>query len=238
MVGFGWVAILTFAVSFFSFSEVGRFLNLVGRGLDGPGIFLLALIDSTFLPIPEGNDLLIVGLSIGKSWTRVAYYVGLSVAGSVLGCLFLYAIARRGGIALVRKRVPPGKMERIQDLYRRYGMVTLMIASLLPPPCPFKVFVLSAGIFGLPAYRFLIAVGLGRLIRYSIWGVLAFSYGPAVKTYMQAHLQATGILLSGVIVVAAIAALAVFGFRRRLQRTRDSVPGYTVPSASKTITTT
>jgi membrane protein YqaA with SNARE-associated domain len=66
-------------------ASAGNLIRHIGGILDGPAMFLIALLDSSFLSIPEGNDILIVGLSIGKAWSRIAYYVAVTAAGSITG---------------------------------------------------------------------------------------------------------------------------------------------------------
>jgi len=171
--------------------------------LDASGMFLVAVADSSFLSIPEGNDLLIVILSTGKTWDRMAYYVAMTILGSTIGCLLLYAVGRKGGSPLLRRRFSAQAVERAESLFRRYGLLTVVIPSVLPPPCPFKIFVFSAGVFRVGLPGFLTAVAVGRTIRYSMWGILAVLYGASVKTFMQQNLPTVGIVLLAFFVVAA-----------------------------------
>ncbi len=172
-------------------------------GLGGPGLFFLALADSSFLSIPEGNDLLIIVLSTGATWERMIYYVLMTTAGSVTGCFLLYSVGRRGG-RFVKRRLSSAKLEQMHALYRRWGTWAIVVPSMLPPPTPFKVFVLSAGVFGVAVPRFLVAVAAGRSLRYLVWGVLAVLYGEQAKFWLQHNLHAVGIgvlvLLAGVVV--------------------------------------
>ena len=149
---------------------------------------------------------------------RMACYAGLTAAGSVAGCLCLYAIGRKGGSTLVRRRLSPARMAWMQNICRKYGLLALVVPCILSPPTPFKVFVPSAGVFGIRLPRFVIAVGLGRLIRYSTWGILAFHYGDAVKRYMEANLVTVGITLFSIFVAGMTAALIVFCLRRRMRQ--------------------
>jgi membrane protein YqaA with SNARE-associated domain len=205
-------------------TRFGDLVHSVGGNLAGPAMFLVAVLDSSVLSIPEANDILIVGLSIGKAWSRVAYYVGLTAAGSIVGCLCLYAIGRHGGKSLIGRRISPARMAWMQTLYRKYGIFSLLVPCILPPPTPFKVFVLSAGVFGVSPPKFILAVGLGRLIRYSTWGILAFHYGDAVKRYMEANLETVGIILFSIIVAGMTAALIVFFARRRVRQSSFNRP--------------
>lgn len=184
-------------------------------GFGGMGVMLLAILDSSFLTIPEGNDLLIVILSAGKSWGTMTYYVGMTTIGSVIGCFLLYSVGRKGGSPLLKRRFSAEKIERAEKLFKRYGILTVLVPSILPPPLPFKVFVLSAGVFRLNILSFLVAIIIGRAIRYSIWGVLAVLYGNPVKRFMQQNLSEIGIVFAAafVLVCALIIIFCVYRFR-------------------------
>src|SRR5688572_21361940 len=96
-------------------------LRYIADRLDAPGMFLVAIADSSFLSIPEGNDILIVIMSTGKTWSRMAYYVSMTTLGSILGCLLLYTVGRKGGSPLLRRRFSERNIARAEALYRKYG---------------------------------------------------------------------------------------------------------------------
>ena len=183
-------------------------------GFSGLLVLLLAIADSSILSVPEGSDLLIVILSSGKSWGNMAYYVSMTVAGSIVGCLILYAIGRKGGRALLRRRFSEKKIERAEKLYSRHGLAAVLISSVLPPPLPFKIFVLSAGVFGLSPSRFFSAIVIGRTIRYSMWGILAVLYGNPIKAFLMKNMKAVGIAICVAVVIGATAA-AVIHLRKK-----------------------
>ena len=189
----------------------------------GLGVMALAMADSSFLSFPEGNDLLIVILSTGGSWSNMAYYVGMTIAGSLIGCLLLYYVGRKGGSPLLRRRFSPGSIERAERLFERYGILTVVIPSLLPPPMPFKIFVLSAGVFRLKPLKFFAAVAAGRTLRYSTWGVLAVIYGNSVKVYIQEHLQFVGMVLMFCFAVALAITVSYYVHRIRANRMRGEM---------------
>ena len=93
-----------------------------------------------------------------------------AIAGSMAGCLVLYYIGRKGGEALVRKRFTGDRIERAMAALRRYGVMAVLIPSLLPPPAPFKIFVLLAGVVGISVARFATAIAIGRGVRYLALG--------------------------------------------------------------------
>jgi membrane protein DedA with SNARE-associated domain len=186
-------------------------------GYGGVAVLLLAVADSSFLSFPEGNDLLIVILSTGGSWGNMAYFVCLTVTGSVIGCFLLYTVGRKGGRAILKKKFSEQKIDRAEKTYGRYGILAVLIPSVLPPPLPFKIFVLCAGVFGLPPARFLTAVAVGRTIRYSIWGILAVLYGNAVKLFMERNINTVGTALLAVFTLMIIGAV-ILHIRRKSRR--------------------
>ena len=200
--------------------KLGTAIHNFAFNLQGPGLFLVALADSSFLTIPEGNDLLIVVLSTGNTWERMAYYVGMTLLGSLAGCILLYLVGRRGGSPLLRRKFSEANIARVERLFDRYGLLTIAVPCLLPPPCPFKIFVLSAGVFRLSLPRFLTAVAIGRLVRYSMWGILAVLYGNSVKVFMQENLATIGIILFGLFVLSCVLVAAFVIYRGRKRKVR------------------
>jgi membrane protein YqaA with SNARE-associated domain len=201
--------------------RVGKFLYSLAMKMNGFGLMLIAVGDSSFLSIPEGNDVLIVVLSTGKTWKTMAYFVAMTIAGSVTGCLLLYTLGRKGGSPLLRRKFSEKNIERAERLFERYGVLTVVIPSILPPPCPFKIFVLSAGVFRLKILEFFAAVVIGRTIRYSMWGILGVLYGNAVKTYMQKNLSALGLALFGLFIL--VIAITMITYYRRLRTGKREV---------------
>src|SRR4029078_10879438 len=144
--------------------------------LGGPGLFLIAFLDSSFLSFPEVVDLLIVWLTIQHP-PRMPFYALLATLGSVAGCLALFLVARKGGDAFLRKRLHERHVERATAVVRKYGLLSVLVPSLLPPPAPFQIFVLAAGVAQVRTVDFVLAVAIGRGTRYFGEGVLALWYG-------------------------------------------------------------
>jgi membrane protein YqaA with SNARE-associated domain len=178
--------------------------------LGGPGVMILAIGDSSFLSFPEGNDALIVVLSTGGSWSHMAYYVSMTIVGSIIGCLLLYSVGRKGGSPMLRRKFSKKNIERAERLFEKYGLLTVLIPSILPPPMPFKIFVLSAGVFRVKTWEFLTAILIGRTIRYSMWGILAVLYGNSVKLFMQNNLNILGLVLFGFFALGIAAAYIIY----------------------------
>lgn len=182
-------------------------------GLGGVGLFIIAALDSSFLSFPQVNDVLVMLLS-AKYPERMIYYAGMTTAGSLLGCYALFAVARRGGEVVMRKRLKGAHVDRAIRLYQRFGILAVVVPALLPPPVPFKVFVVLAGAANVATWRFVVAIVIGRGIRYFGQGYLAVLYGEQALGYMQAHGTEIGI---GLAVLALAAGLGLVMLRRRQQ---------------------
>ena len=110
--------------------------------IGGPGLFLVAFLDSSFLSLPEINDILVIVMVI-ENKELMTYYASMATLGSVAGCLLLYGIGSRGGQPLLRKRFGGPRLERAMELSRKYGVLAVAVPAILPPPAPFKVVVLT-----------------------------------------------------------------------------------------------
>ena len=168
----------------------------------GPGLFVIGFLDSSFLSFPEVNDLLIVWM-VTQHKERVVYYALMATAGSVLGCLALYFIARKGGETFLRRRFKADTVERGLKLFQKYGLLVVIIPALLPPPAPFKIFVLLAGVAAIPVWQFTMAIAGARIVRYGGEGALAVIYGDRATIFLRDHAKEVGLWLSAILVVAA-----------------------------------
>ncbi|HET9362350.1 MAG TPA: VTT domain-containing protein [Vicinamibacterales bacterium] len=178
--------------------------------IGGPGLFVVTFLDSSFVPLPQINDLLVVLMVIGhKSW--VVYYAVMATAGSVAGCYVIYYLADKGGAAFVRKRLKPGHLERGLKAYQRYGVLALVVPALLPPPAPFKLFVLAAGLAGVRPLQFVTALTIARGVRFLTVGILAVYFGDAALELMREHGVAVSLALVGLI----LAGVAIWWLRSR-----------------------
>jgi membrane protein YqaA with SNARE-associated domain len=172
--------------------------------LGGPGLFTVAALDSSFVSLPQINDLLVVAMVLEKP-ALMPYYAAMATLGSVVGCFLIYLLANKGGEAMLRRRLSSGRVDQALGLYRRYGVLALMVPALLPPPAPFKLFVLGAGLAGVRPLKFVLGIAVARAIRYGILGILTIYYGQRAVELMQANGPAIGLALAGIIVLAAVA---------------------------------
>lgn len=193
-------------------SRIVAWVQTFALSIGGPGLFVVAFLDSSFLSLPEINDLLVVLLVIQHK-ERMAYYALLATLGSVAGCLVLYFLGRKGGEALVRRRFGGPRLDQAMALYQRYGVLAVAIPAILPPPSPFKVFVLLAGVARLPVAQFVSAVALARGLRYFGEGWLAVRYGDRALALLEEH----GRTVSLVVAVLVVAAVSVWLVRTRRQ---------------------
>jgi len=143
----------------------------------GPlGAFFVALADSSFLSLFEVTDAL--AARAGATDPRSAWVMVLCLSlGSLAGCTILFWIGRAGGEALLRKRFGEGRALKARAAYEKWDVVSLAVPAVLPPPAPFKVFVLAAGVFGCRYHRFALSIVLARALRYSLWVFLGMAYG-------------------------------------------------------------
>jgi len=181
--------------------------------IGGLGLFFVAFIDASVLSLPEVNDILIVYM-VTKSPSYLLYYAAMATAGSIGGSLVVLYLGRKGGEALLRKQFSREQVDRMQARFNRYGMATVIVPAMLPPPVPLKLFVLGAGAAGMPAGTFAWAIGVGRGVRYLAEGVLAYYYGAAAFEYIKRN-GSTVALWGGVLAAAALIAYYWLRQRRR-----------------------
>ena len=157
-------------------------LKLTLPALGGVGLLLSAFVDSSFVPLPLVTDLLLMELS-SRHPLRMPYYAAMAAVGSLVGCIWIYWIARKGGQAYYRKTQghPPGRIRKyIQD----YPMASVFLSAVAPFPVPFKPFVIAQGVFQVPFKTFVIGTLLGRGGLFFIEAFLGARYGAAAKHFL------------------------------------------------------
>jgi membrane protein YqaA with SNARE-associated domain len=158
---------------------------LYAGALGAPGLLLISFLDSSILSFPIINDLLLIELSMRKS-SWMLLYAAMAMIGSVLGCILLYYIAKKGGEAFFHKRAGQ-RGKAIRHWVEQNGFGGMLVAALLPPPTPFKIFVFAAGVFEVPVWSFISAITLARAIRYFGIGYLAIRYGNDALPFLARH---------------------------------------------------
>ena len=173
------------------------------------GLFMVALLDSTFVPLPSSADALMLLLSTANpSWMLL--YAFMATAGSAVGCLILYLISRRAG-ARALNRFSEAKRNKVKNWIERYDIFAVVAATLMPPPFPFKVFVVSAGVFRFSLLRFMLAIIVGRGFRFLLEGYFAVRYGAQAKEIIAKYYPWIGL---GLVVAIVIFVLLRQKFKR------------------------
>ena len=163
------------------------------------GLFAVALLDSTFVPLPSSADALMLLLSTtNPSWMLL--YAFMATSGSAIGCWILYLISRRAG-ARALNRFSEAKQQRVKNWIEKYDAFAVLVATLLPPPFPFKLFVITAGVFRFSLLRFMLAIIVGRAFRFLLEGYFAVRYGAQAKEILTRYYPFIGIGLAVAIVL-------------------------------------
>ena len=197
---------------------MGRFVEraqALALAFGAPGLFVVAFLDSSILSLPEIADLLIIWMVIQHK-SRLVLYATSATVGSIIGCVALYYLGLKGGDAVIRKRFHPASVDRTLAQFQRYGTMAVLIPSLLPPPAPFKIFVLLAGVADIPVGQFVTAIAIGRGIRYFGEGLLAVWYGDRAITFLREN--GARVSLALVAVLAVVFATYLLWTRKRASR--------------------
>jgi membrane protein YqaA with SNARE-associated domain len=185
--------------------RLGGFIVSVPIYIAGPAMILIGALDSSLLSLPEINDYLVVARCYTHPET--AFFFPLFPAiGSVLGCLLLYTIMQRGGLALLHRRFKLERVQQVERAYARFGILALAVPAVLPPPLPFKIFVATAGALQFPRRRFLLTILVARSFRYYTEGILAVFYGERVLRFLKDN----GLLIVSVVAGICLVGLAVY----------------------------
>jgi membrane protein YqaA with SNARE-associated domain len=201
-------------VKLFIFRYTQFIWNMV-EPLGSWAVFAVAGIDSAFFGFPL--DPLVAGY-VYRDNSRFLLYSAMAAAGSAAGSIILYVIGYKGGEVLLAKRISAAKFDRIRNSFDRHEFWALMFPSMMPPPFPFKLFVLAASVFEMNFWHFLLAIFAGRMVRFLILSALVLQFGEQAVAFagvlIERHLL---LLLLAFAVVAGIYVLLWFRSRRRNQ---------------------
>lgn len=204
-------------------AQIGHTLRAIARSMGLIGVLAFTLVDGSLLWLLPGlNDIVLISFVISKHtlpWAVAG--VITATAGSVIGASTLYGIARKGGAGIVQRRFPQKLMLRIEGWIHHLGAIPVGVAALLPPPCPYAPFVLSAGILKVPKGRFRLSVGIGRGLRYSLDAALALYLGTHLLSRLHAFYWAA---LEPTIVVIAVGLLIWWVLRLQFASRRGYLP--------------
>ena len=177
--------------------------------LGAPGLFLISFLDSSVLTFPVINDLLLIELCMQHP-ARMVVYALMAASGSVLGCVLLYFIARKGGEAFFHRKAGD-KAAAIRHWVEENGFIGVLIAALLPPPTPFKIFVLAAAVFEVPLWSFTAAISVARTIRYIGIGYLAIRYGNDALPFLKAHKLEAAVVIVLLVLLSYLVSRSILG---------------------------
>jgi membrane protein YqaA with SNARE-associated domain len=180
--------------------QLPSWLEQLVAAMGGAGLFVVTFLDSSVLSFPFIADALVIELS-SEHPARMPYYAAMAALGSLAGCIWLYGLAKKGGEAYFHRHAGRGarKARRWVD---RNAFLSVFVPAILPPPFPFKIFVLAEGVFQVPLRTFAIALLLGRVLRYFAEGIFGVKYGKQALIYLITHSAAFG--------MGAIALIALF----------------------------
>jgi len=172
--------------------------------LGGLGLIPLGLLDSSPLPMPGAMDVATILLSARQQQLWL-YYAVMATAGSLIGGFVTYRLARKGGKAALERRFSRRKVDKVCDIFERWGFGAIIIPAFLPPPMPMVPFLLAAGAMQYPVKKFLAALALGRISRYMLLAYLAARYGRQIIAFIRVH--GHPVVLAIIVVLIATAAV-------------------------------
>ena len=195
---------------------VARYIGFVWALLKPLGswaVFAIAGIDSAFFGVPLDP---VVATYVYQNRSHALLYPLLAAAGSATGCILLYWIGYTGGEVLLLKRMPRAKFEKIRAAFDRHEFWALVVPSMMPPPFPFKVFALAASIFEMNFWHFLLAIFVGRLIRFLVLGMLVLRFGPQVVAFGSEAFAKHWVVL--IIAIVGATAVGIYSWVRARKR--------------------
>jgi membrane protein YqaA with SNARE-associated domain len=195
-------------------TQVTPWVKATLPALGGVGVFLSAFLDSSFVPLPLVTDLIVVDLS-GRNPMRMPYYAAMAAIGSLVGCIWIYALARKGGQAYYRNKQqqPSG---RIRNWVQKYPLTSVLLPAVAPFPVPFKPFVIAQGVFQVPFIPFVLGTFVGRGALFFMEGFLGVRYGTTARELLLHQKVASVAML--VALIAIVVAIRWFPIHRRNQQ--------------------
>ena len=181
--------------------------------LGGIGLIPLGLLDNSIVPIPGSMDVATILLA-ARDKQLWFYYAAMATLGSVIGGYLTYRIARKGGKEALGKRFSKRKVQKVLKTFERWGFLAIVVPAMLPPPLPTVPFLIAAGAMQYSRTKFLTALTIGRLIRYTIFAFLGATYGRHIISLFTRHGYAVLFVALGVSVAAVIFILLVRRYRK------------------------
>jgi membrane protein YqaA with SNARE-associated domain len=188
--------------------KLPHWLGAIVAVMGGGGLFVATFLDSSVLTLPFIADALVIDLSVQRP-ARMPYYCAMAALGSLAGCIWIYLLAKKGGEAYFHRHGGRGSF-RVKSWVQRNAFLSVFIPGILPPPFPFKVFVLAEGVFQVPLRTFVLALLLGRALRYFIEGILAVRYGVTVLLFLTAHKTGLALSVAAVLLLLYVISRIIF----------------------------
>jgi membrane protein YqaA with SNARE-associated domain len=188
------------------------FLWALLKPLGAWGVLVVGAVDGAFIGLPV--DAVVAGY-VYQNHGRFVLYALMASAGSALGSIVIYVIGYKGGEELLRKRIPAVRFEKIHEAFDKHPFWSLMLPAMLPPPTPFKLFVLAAAVSEMGFTRFLLAIFSGRMVRFLLLGLLTIRFGPDVVHLLGTVFRQHYYLILEAIIVGLV---VWFVMRRRKRR--------------------
>jgi membrane protein YqaA with SNARE-associated domain len=179
------------------------------------GGFVIAFADSALLGMPVD---FIVATYVYQDRKRLLIYIAMASLGSALGSIPLYIVGYLGGEKVLRKRISEERFLKIHRSFERHEFWALMFPGMLPPPIPFKIFVLGAAVFEMRFRDFLVAIFLGRFVRFGVLSGLVLWFGPQIVGLLGGVLKRHWIWLLAAVAAAVCVALVLRGRTRETAR--------------------
>ncbi|MGB2640696.1 MAG: VTT domain-containing protein [Candidatus Acidiferrum sp.] len=183
-------------------------------GLGGLGFIPLGLLDSSVIPLPGSMDVLLIVLAARQPQLWL-YYALMATLGSVIGGFVTYRLARKGGKESLSRRFSAKTLKRVYEIFEKWGFAAIAIPALLPPPVPLVPFVLAAGAMQYSVKKFLVAMTLGRIVRYLFLAYLAERYGRKMLSFILRHAHPVLLGVLGLIAVAALILFYIFAGKKK-----------------------
>jgi len=179
------------------------------------GLFIMSALDSSFLVLPFGNDLLLIALvSSNREGLGWIAYVVISAIGSIVGVFIIDLIMRKTGEKGLERFVSQKRIEKLKAKLENKGGLTVFVATLIPPPFPFTPVVMTASALQSPRGKLLLAVFFGRLLRFGVEAVLALYFGRQLIAFMNSDVVTY--IVYGLIGIAVV--LSTLSLLRWLKR--------------------
>ena len=190
------------------------------RRLGGVGLILMGVLDSSVIPTPGGQDALTIVLAAGeKEWWP--YYGAMAALGSVIGGYITYRLGRKGGEEALEARLSKRKRERVNRIFEKWGFGAVFIPAIMPPPVPISPFLLTAGAMEYPIKKYLLALSLGRSLRFGLVAYFASIYGRGVLNFFANNYMSVIIVM---VILGVIGGLVFLAWRARRKKTDEQAP--------------